>query len=65
MNTESKKSLKRGNVVFNSAKGRKGMKEVVWQDREMTDDEIFVSEKPHEDNDFSYICTSDYCKCNN
>ena len=52
--------VKKGNVVYNESMDRKY---VARQDRELSDNEQIVCQRPHEDEDFSYMCGSDYCKC--
>jgi hypothetical protein len=51
--------LKRGNVVIDE----NGKKKVVWKERELDDSEKFFSKKAHEDEDMSYFCTNEYCRC--
>lgn len=53
------KMLKRRNVIVN----KEGRKEVIFEDRVLQDGEKFFSEKAHEDDDFSYLCTNQYCRC--
>jgi len=52
--------LKKGNVVFSKQTNRK---EVIFDEREIKEDETFVCDKPHQDEDFSYSCWRDYCRC--
>ena len=52
--------LKKGNVVFNESMERKM---VIVNDRELSANEKYICESPHDDGDFSYMCGSDYCKC--
>jgi hypothetical protein len=52
--------LKKRNVVLNTTDNKK---HVVREEREISDDEIYICEKPHQDGDFSYLCGSDYCRC--
>jgi hypothetical protein len=52
----------KGNVLRSKRDNRK----IVVNDNSLTDshDEYeFVCESPHDDRDFSYICLSDYCRC--
>ena len=51
--------LKRGNVIINV----RGRKEVIRKDRELVEGESFYSERAHEDDDFSYLCTNNWCRC--
>lgn len=53
-------NLKKGNVVFNISLQKKM---VMVRDRELAINENFVCEKPHDDEDFSYMCGSEYCRC--
>jgi hypothetical protein len=55
-----KRLLKKFNVIFSQSENRK---KVIRDEREIADDETFISEKPHENGDMSYQCGSDYCRC--
>lgn len=55
-----KKTVKRGNVIYNKATNRKY---VAMKDSELSENEEIVCCKAHEDGDFSYLCCSEYCKC--
>lgn len=50
--------LNPGNVIE-----RDGRKRVMRKGRAMAENETFVSDEPHENNDFSYTCGSDWCRC--
>lgn len=52
--------VKRGNVVENIETGRKS---VVRTDRVLLPSEKVVADRPHGDDDFSYVCGSDWCRC--
>ncbi len=51
--------LKKGNVCTYA----KGEKYVIRADRKAKDGEMFVCKKPHEDGDFSYMCSNKWCRC--
>jgi hypothetical protein len=48
------------NVVFNTSLQRKL---VMTKDRPMAINENFVCDNPHEDGDYSYMCSNTYCRC--
>jgi hypothetical protein len=50
--------LEKGNVIFTG-----GSKHVVRTPRALLPAETFVCERPHQDEDFSYLCGYDYCRC--
>lgn len=52
--------LKSGNVVKDIHSNKKV---VIKEMRVILENEKLVSEKPHGDGDFSYVCGSDYCRC--
>lgn len=55
--------FKRGNVARRKSDGRK----IVFR-RDHTDtagEYEYVCERPHQDDDFSYCCGSEYCRCMN
>lgn len=54
--------VERGNVIRNK---ETGIKEVVFRKERAVDQDKFdfVSKTAHEDGDFSYLCTNEYCRC--
>ena len=52
--------LVRGNVIRNTSLNRLI---VIREARERHINEEFVSDRPHEDEDYSYLCNNDYCRC--
>ena len=54
--------FKRGTIIKNKETGRKIC--VFKSDKDYPEEYEFYSDTPHDDNDFSYICTNhNYCRC--
>ncbi len=51
--------LKKGNVIRN----KDGYKQVIFKERILNKNEEFICNRPHEDDDMSYCCRVDYCRC--
>jgi len=52
-------TLEKGNVIINLS----GRKEVIRKPRELKDGEKFHCVEAHEDGDYSYLCTNQWCRC--
>lgn len=52
--------VKRGNVVQDIETGRKS---VIRADRMLLPSEKVVADRPHGDDDFSYCCGGEWCRC--
>lgn len=53
-------NLEKGNVIKNKETGKI---QVIKDPRKLTNDEEFISENPHENDDFSYLCGREHCRC--
>ena len=55
----TRRLLVKGNVVRDAS----GIKYVTRKEQELPEGHQFVCDQPHDDEDFSYVCGIDFCRC--